>query len=288
MTILDEIADKTRERIASEKVRMPFASVREIAEAKAAEAASRNATRVTSEGVAAEAAIELPAFELALATPGFSFICEVKKASPSKGVIAEEFDPLAIAMEYEEAGADAISCLTEPCWFMGSDEYLDAITDQIDIPVLKKDFTVDEYMVYQAKAFGASAVLLICAILDDAQLEAYGQLASELGMSSLVEAHDTAELERALSSGARIVGVNNRNLHDFSVDVSNAGNLREMVPEDVVFVSESGVRTPDDVRSMAAYGADAALIGEALMRADDKGALLASMRRAAETARAQG
>ena len=265
-TILDQIADRTRERIAAERSRIPLPAVREAAEALAKEEASGS----------------LPRFEQALIKPEFSFICEVKKASPSKGVIAETFDPLAIAVEYDAAGADAISCLTEPYWFLGSDSYLEAIAETVSIPVLRKDFTVDEYMIYQAKALGASAVLLICAILDDGQLDAYGQLADELGMSALVEAHDAIEIDRALKSGARIVGVNNRNLKDFSVDVSNAGNLRSLVPDGVIFVSESGVSSPEDVRRMAEDGADAALIGEALMRSDDKAALLDAMRAAAQ------
>lgn len=267
MTILDEIAEKTRERIDSERAAIPLASVRYAAEEALRTDPARN------DGT--------PLFEQALSSPDFSFICEVKKASPSKGVIAEEFDPLAIAMEYDRAGADAISCLTEPYWFLGSDEYLEEIARAVSIPVLRKDFTVDEYMVYQAKALGASAVLLICAILDDRQLLSYRQLAEELCMSALVEAHDEDEIERALACGARIIGVNNRNLKDFTVDLSNAGNLRDRVPEDVIFISESGVKAPEDVRKMAEYGADAALIGEALMRSADKSRLLDEMREAA-------
>ena len=272
MNILDEIADKTRERVEVEQRVLPLAVVRSLA-------ADRVALEIKN------ATFGRFPFEATLKGPDFGFICEVKKASPSKGVIAEEFHPIEIAGEYEEAGADAISCLTEPFWFLGSDDYLKGIVETVSIPVLRKDFVVDEYMIYQAKAFGASAVLLICAILDDSQLREYGLLANSLGLSALVEAHDANELERALAAGARIVGVNNRNLKDFTVDLSNAGSLRAQVPEGVVFVAESGVSSVEDVAELARSGADAALIGEALMRSDNKAALLGGMRIAAREAR---
>lgn len=272
MTILDEIAQRTRERIAAEQARTPLADVRAAAEAR----------------VAAERAAGMFGafpFEAALRAADFGLICEVKKASPSKGVIAEDFHPLAIARDYETAGADAISCLTEPHWFLGSDDYLEAIAHAVATPVLRKDFTIDEYMIYQAKALGATAVLLICAILDDAQLAAYGALAEELGLSALVEAHDAREVERALGAGARILGVNNRNLKDFSVDLTNANDLRANVPAEVLFVAESGVTCPADIATMAAAAADAALVGEALMRSDAKVDLVAAMRAAAKEGR---
>lgn len=273
MTILDEIAAKTKERVESDKEVRSLEEVRMAAEALAlAEKDAGTFGRYP--------------FETALAGPEFAFICEVKKASPSKGIIAEDFHPIEIACEYEEAGADAVSCLTEPFWFKGFDDYLVDIADTVSIPVLRKDFTVDEYMIYQAKELGASAVLLICAILDDRQLTDYRVLAEQLGMSALVEAHDAHEVERALATGARIVGVNNRNLNDFSVDLSNAGSLRANVPDDVVFVAESGVTSVADVAELARAGADAALIGEALMRSDAKAALLGEMRAAAREARA--
>ncbi|MBR1892862.1 MAG: indole-3-glycerol phosphate synthase TrpC, partial [Lachnospiraceae bacterium] len=199
-----------------------------------------------------------------------SFICECKKASPSKGLIAEDFPYVDIAKDYEKAGADAISVLTEPKWFLGSDEYLKEIKAEVSIPLLRKDFTVDEYMIYEAKVMGASAVLLIVSILTKEQIVRYINICDELGLSALVETHDEKEVETALAAGARIIGVNNRNLKDFSVDTSNSANLRKKIPESVVFVSESGVKTSDDVEKLRNIGADAVLIGETLMRAADK------------------
>lgn len=213
-------------------------------------------------------------FRERLAAPGISFICEVKKASPSKGLIAEKFPYLQIASEYEEAGAAAISVLTEPDYFMGSDEYLRQIASERNIPVLRKDFTVDEYQIYEAKILGASAVLLICAILDDNQLKTFLETAHRLGLSALVEAHDEEEVRRAVAAGAGIIGVNNRDLKTFNVDINNSIKLRELVPEGVVFVSESGIRNKDDVENLRKNGTDAVLIGETLMRADDKKAML--------------
>lgn len=216
-------------------------------------------------------------FEAALRAEGLSFICEVKKASPSKGVIAKDFPYLDIAREYQEAGASALSVLTEPEYFLGRDSYLEEIARAVSIPVLRKDFTVDAYMIYQAKVMGASAVLLICAILSDRQLKEYLDLAHSLGLSVLVEAHDQAEVERGLAAGARILGVNNRNLKDFTVDVNNSLKLREMVPREVLFVSESGIRTPEDTARLYANGTDAVLIGETLMRCPDKKQMLKAL-----------
>ena len=217
-------------------------------------------------------------FENALAQPDISFICECKKASPSKGVIAEDFPYLQIAKDYENAGADCISVLTEPKWFLGSDEYLRQIAQGVSIPCLRKDFTVDEYMIYEAKLLGAKAVLLICSILSPQQIESYLGICDDLGLSALVEAHDEGEIQTAVSVGARIIGVNNRNLKDFSVDTNNSARLRELVPPSVLFVSESGIKTPSDVESLRSAGADAVLIGETLMRAADKKAMLAQLR----------
>ena len=219
-----------------------------------------------------------PSFAEALRQSELSFICEVKKASPSKGVIAEEFPYLDIAAEYEQAGAAAISCLTEPYWFQGRDRYLREIASQVGIPVLRKDFTVDEYMIYEAKEMGAAAVLLICGILDDGQLKAYGQLTQELGMAALVEAHSEREVERALRAKAQVIGVNNRDLRTFQVDVGNSIRLRKMVPKEIPFVSESGIRTSQDMRVLYENGTDAVLIGETLMRAPDKKAMLRELR----------
>lgn len=217
-------------------------------------------------------------FEKALQKPGMSFICECKKASPSKGLIAPDFPYLEIAGQYEAAGADAISVLTEPKWFLGSDEYLSKIAATVSIPCLRKDFTVDEYMIYEAKLLGASAVLLICSILAEGRIRAYLEVCDTLGLSALVEAHDEGEVEMALRAGARVIGVNNRNLKDFTVDTENSRRLRERIPAGVLFVSESGVSGPEDVEKLREIGADAVLVGETLMRAEDKKQMLSKLR----------
>lgn len=218
-------------------------------------------------------------FERALQKPGISFICECKKASPSKGLIAPDFPYLQIAREYEAAGADCISVLTEPKWFLGSDAYLREIVQAVSTPCLRKDFTVDEYMLYEAKILGASAALLICSILSTEQIREYLAVCDALGLSALVETHDEKEVEQALSAGARMIGVNNRNLKDFTVDTENSRRLRSMIPKEVLFVSESGVSGPEDVERLAQIGADAVLVGEALMRAVDKKQMLSKLRR---------
>ena len=218
------------------------------------------------------------AFESALKGPDIAFICECKKASPSKGVIAPYFPYLDIARDYEAAGADCLSVLTEPKWFLGSDRYLKDIAQTVSIPCLRKDFTVDSYMIDQAKLLGASAVLLIVSILSKIQLSEYLSYANELGLSALVEAHTEDEVQLALEAGARVIGVNNRNLHDFSVDTQNSANLRALIPSEVVFVSESGIRTADDIARLRTIGADAVLIGETLMRATNKSAKLRELR----------
>ena len=257
--ILEEIAARTRERIAKEKSCI-FVSELE----NRIQEVNKNARQKIT-------------FLQALQKDGMSYICEVKKASPSKGLIAPDFPYLAIAKEYEQAGASAISCLTEPFYFQGADQYLREISAAVQIPVLRKDFTVDEYMIYQAKSLGASAVLLICAILDDGELRAYRQLAKELGLDALVEAHDEYEVDRALNLGAEIVGVNNRDLRTFQVDMNNSICLRKMALDNVVFVSESGIRTPEDIRLLYENKVDGVLIGETLMRSPDKKAALESL-----------
>lgn len=257
MNILEKIAEKTRERIEEEKRRVPLYVLKEKIEEREAKRAQ-----------------QIPTFLEALGREGMSYICEVKKASPSKGLIALDFPYVSIAKEYEAAGAAAISCLTEPFYFQGSDRYLEEISQAVQIPVLRKDFTVDEYMVYQAKAFGASAILLICAILDNQELREYRELCEELGMDALVEAHDEQEVERALQTGAKIVGVNNRDLRTFQVDVGNSIRLRSQAPREVIFVSESGIRTAQDIKKLYENQVDAVLIGETLMRSSDKGAAL--------------
>ena len=256
--ILEEIAAKTKERIEEEK------SKRSLKELKAIAAELKKDTGFP--------------FEAALAKPGMSFICEVKKASPSKGIIAEHFPYVEIGKEYETAGADALSVLTEPYYFKGSDEYLSAIRKEVSIPIIRKDFTVDEYMIYQAKVIGADAVLLICSLLSPMQLSEYGGIAKELGLSALVEAHDGKEIEMALSAGAKIVGVNNRNLKDFTVDINNSVRLRELVPENILFVSESGMKNRADIARLEENGTDAVLIGETFMRSDNKAAVLRELR----------
>lgn len=259
MNILEEIAEKTKERIREEKMQVSISNLlSQIEERK------KNHVPVLT-------------FREALQNDGMSYICEVKKASPSKGLIAPDFPYLSIAKAYEQAGASAISCLTEPFYFQGADRYLEEIAKSVNIPVLRKDFTVDEYMIYQAKALGASAVLLICAILDDSRLKAYGQLAKELGMDALVEAHDEREVDRALNAGAQIVGVNNRDLRTFQVDMNNSIRLRRMAPVNVIFVSESGIKTSEDIRLLCENQVDAVLIGETLMRSPDKKAALEAL-----------
>lgn len=257
MTILDQLAEHARERVKQAKEKTTFEEIR-------------------------QQALSLPkggfTFEEALKKSGISFICECKKASPSKGLIAPDFPYLQIAEEYEAAGADCISVLTEPKWFLGSDEYLKEIAKAVSIPCLRKDFTVDAYMIYEARVLGASAVLLICSILKEEQMKEYIGICDELGLSALVEAHDEEEVKMALRAGARIIGVNNRNLKDFTVDTDNSRRLRELIPEDVLFVSESGVRSAEDIQKLQEIGADAVLVGETLMRAEDKKRKLAELR----------
>lgn len=262
--ILDEIAEKTRARVQEEKKKVSAQTMRELAESHRCPENKKFL------------------FEQALRAPGLSFICEVKKASPSKGVIAEHFPYLEIAREYEKAGASALSVLTEPFYFQGSDAYLKEIVETVSIPILRKDFTVDSYMIDQASVLSASAVLLICAILGDGQLKEYLAQAQELGLSALVEAHDEREVERALRAGARIVGVNNRDLRTFEVDVNNSVRLRSLVPREIVFVSESGIRGAEDTNKLYENGTDAVLIGETLMRSADKAVTLRELGRREE------
>lgn len=217
-------------------------------------------------------------FEKALREDGISFICEAKKASPSKGLIAEDFDPVQIAKEYEASGAAAISVLTEPEFFMGSNEYLTQIKKNVTIPVLRKDFTIDPYQIYEAKVIGADAILLICALLDTKTIKAYLEICDTLGLSAIVEAHDEQEVSVALKAGARIIGVNNRDLKTFEVDLKTCIRLREQVPENIAFVAESGIKTSQDIRMLKDSRVDAVLIGETLMRSKDKRAKLAELR----------
>ena len=217
-------------------------------------------------------------FEKALRSKDIAFICEIKKASPSKGIIAENFDYISIAKDYEKAGAAAISVLTEPYYFLGNNRYLTEISEEVSIPLLRKDFIIDPYMIYEAKVLGASAVLLICSILDEKSLAEYIKIADSLGLSTLVETHDKNEVKTALNASARIVGVNNRNLKTFEIDMSLTKHLKKMVNDDIIFVSESGIRTPEDIEKLREIGGDAALIGESIMRADDKKAEITRLR----------
>jgi len=261
MTILDEIAGKTRLRVAAAKNAAPFDQIQ-----KAARALAENDTTAA-----------FP-FERAIAAPGLSFICEVKKASPSKGIIAADFPYLNIAREYEAAGASAVSVLTEPDYFLGSDHYLREIAAELAIPALRKDFVIDPYQIYEAKILGAQAVLFICALLDDQTLEQYIKIAAELGLSSLVEIHDEAEAEQAVKAGARIIGINNRNLKNFNVDLAVTARLRSLIPAGILVVAESGITSPQDVRALSGLNLDAVLVGESLMRAADKKRFLAELK----------
>lgn len=261
MTILDQLAAHARQRVAADQ--------------------AENSLDVLQAQCQALGRADGARFRAALAKPGLSFICEVKKASPSKGVIDQDFPYRDIARDYEYAGADAISCLTEPKWFLGSDQIFTDIRQAVDTPMLRKDFTVDAYQLYQARIMEADCVLLLCALLDTGTLERYLGICEELGLSALVEAHDEKEIASAVAAGAEIIGVNNRNLKDFSVNFDNAARLRDQIPPGMLYVAESGVKTPADAAAVKAMGADGVLIGEALMRAKDKGAMLAALREAA-------
>ena len=256
--ILDAIVEKTKQRIQSHK------------EEKSLERLQQEIKHIKINH-------EFP-FEKALATKEISFICEVKKTSPSKGVIAKDFPYCTIAKDYETAGASAISVLTEPDFFQGSDTYLSEIASLVNIPVLRKDFIIDPYQIYEAKTLGASAILLICAILDTNTLKNYISIAHSLGLSALVEVHDETELLSAIQAGARIIGVNNRDLKTFTVDLSTSLRLRKQIPEHIIFVSESGIKTPEDIALLRENGTNAVLIGETLMRSPNKKKQLAQLR----------
>lgn len=262
-SILDTLAEAARQRVAQSSSRVPLDALRE--QARALPPASPFAFERALDG-------------LDPTGDSLHFICECKKASPSKGLIAKSFPYLEIARDYEEAGASAISVLTEPTRFLGSDTYLREIAAKADIPCLRKDFTVSEYQIFEAALLGAGAVLLICSLLDTATINRYLGICDELGISALVEAHDKEELASALSAGARVVGVNNRNLKDFSVDISTSVRLRQMVPPEILFVAESGISSAADTALLRDNGVHAVLVGEQLMRARDKRAALAQLR----------
>lgn len=256
--ILDTLAAAARTRVERNKVKIPLGQIKKDARCISPETG-------------------FP-FETVLLRQTINFICEVKKASPSKGLIAQEFPFLEIAKEYEQAGAAAISVLTEPDYFLGSDEFLVQIQKAVSIPILRKDFTVDAYQIYEAKTIGASAVLLICALLDTQTIRDYISVCDELGLSALVEAHDEREIESALEAGARIIGVNNRNLKDFTVDIRNSTALRKLVPENILFVAESGIQTAADIDMLRQSNVNGVLIGETLMRSPHKEKMLKELR----------
>ncbi|MCL2026303.1 MAG: indole-3-glycerol phosphate synthase TrpC [Leptospirales bacterium] len=249
MNILQEIVTRTKERIEVQKKLLPPDKIIEMSRSVAISGFS---------------------FEKALKSDDIAFICEIKKASPSKGIIAADFPYLEIAADYETAGAAAISVLTEPYYFKGDDRYLREIAGKVSIPLLRKDFTIDSYMIYEAKVLGASAVLFICAILDADVLKEYIAIADSLGLSALVETHNEEEVEMALAAGARIIGVNNRDLKTFEIDMTMSERLKKIIPDDKLFVSESGITSPEDITRLRKAGADAVLIGEAIMRSPDK------------------
>lgn len=258
MTILDKLADLSRERVKAEQEKISGAEMREQAE-----------TLGKGNGTA---------FLAALKKPGISFICEIKKASPSKGLISPDFHYMKIAADYERAGADCISCLTEPEYFLGSDQVFREIRAAVNLPMLRKDFTVSSYQLDQARVMGANAALLIVSLMDERMLGFYLERCEELGIAALVETHDEAEILTAAAAGAKIIGVNNRNLKDFTVDFDNAARLRDRIPADCIYVAESGVKTPEDVERLRQIGADAALIGETLMRAADPAVMLRELK----------
>lgn len=256
-TILDTIAAYAKVRVEQDKETLPLEQLKEMVKVPFPE-----------ENL----------FYQNIKKPGLRFICEIKKASPSKGIIVEEFPYVEIAKEYVAAGADCISCLTEPKWFLGSDQIFTEIRKSVKTPMIRKDFVVDEYQIYQAKVMGSDAILLICAILDKDTIAKYLNICHSLGMVAIVETHDDKEIREAVEAGAKIIGVNNRNLKDFTVDIDNSQKLRSLVPEDILFVAESGIKTPEDIKSLKEAKVDAVLIGETLMRAKDKTLMLKKLR----------
>lgn len=254
MNILDKICETTKERIEKEKQKIALGEVRKNAE--------------SIKNIEKEKYFN---FEKAICKKEkINFICEIKKASPSKGIIAEDFDYIEIAKDYQKSGADAISCLTEPHYFLGADEYLKAVKETVNIPVLRKDFIIDEYMIYQSKNIKADAILLIAAVLDKYKLKDYFDIANDFGLSSLFEVHNEEELEKVLNLNPRIIGVNNRDLKTFEVDINNSVRLRKLIPNNIIFVSESGIKCREDIKTLEENKTNAVLIGESLMTKKDK------------------
>ena len=263
--ILDTLAAAAKARVAELEKQKSLAAVREEAEEIARGETDGRAKRKFAE---------------TLRRPGLNFICECKKASPSKGLIAPEFPYLEIAKAYERGGASAISVLTEPEYFLGADDYLKEIAAQVNVPVLRKDFTVSPYQIYEAKTLGAGAVLLICAILSPVQLQEFRLTAESVGLDALVETHDAVEIETALKSGAKIIGINNRNLQDFTVDINTCLQLRAEIPEDRICIAESGIQDANDIRALKERNFNGVLIGETLMRSGDSETMLRRLREA--------
>ena len=255
--ILDQIVQSKREEIAEHKRQRPLEA---LADAELYRAPRRG-------------------FAAALARPGRAVIAEVKKASPSRGVIRADFDAVAIARAYASGGARALSVLTDAPFFQGSLAYLEAIRRVVDLPLLRKDFVLDPYQVHEARAFGADAVLLICAILDDASLRELFRLASRLDLDALVEVHSREELERAAGCGATLVGINNRDLRTFVTRLEVAETLAPLAPRQMTVVAESGLKTAADLERLEAAGVRAFLIGETLMAAPNPAAALGALLR---------
>lgn len=255
--ILTKLADSTRDRVEREKKQIPLEMVKEQALAMKKGDFS---------------------FEKVIAEGDISFICEVKKASPSKGLIVEDFPYVQIAKDYEEAGAGCISVLTEPDYFKGDKKYLKEISENVSVPLIRKDFVIDEYMIYDAKIHGASCVLLICSLLDKETMEKYIEICDNLGMSALVEAHDEEEIQKAIEAGARMIGVNNRDLKTFTVDIRNSERLRKLVPDNILFIAESGIKTNADINRLRKANVNGVLIGETFMKAENKKEMLQELR----------
>lgn len=255
--ILTKLADSTRDRVEREKKQIPLEKVKEQALAMKKGDFS---------------------FEKVIAEGDISFICEVKRASPSKGMIVEDFPYVQIAKDYEEAGASCISVLTEPDYFKGDKKYLKEISENVSVPLIRKDFVIDEYMIYDAKIHGASCVLLICSLLDKETMEKYIEICDNLGMSALVEAHDEEEIQKAIEAGARMIGVNNRDLKTFTVDIRNSERLRKLVPDNILFIAESGIKTNADINRLRKANVNGVLIGETFMKAENKKEMLQELR----------
>lgn len=271
--ILEMIASATQKRVARAKEKISLRELLHKLEESGSDVQIHN-----RKAFAFECALRKSSSLITKQSYPISFICEIKKASPSKGLITKEFPYLSIGKEYEEAGADAISVLTEPDYFQGADQYLSEISKEIHLPVLRKDFIIDEYQIYEAKHIGADAILLICSLLDLPTIQRYLKISNDLGLSALVEAHSEAEIDMAIQAGARIIGVNNRNLNNFQVDLHHCLRLRRLVPENIIYVAESGIRSREDILALTQARVDAVLIGETLMRSGNRKEELAKLR----------